>query len=427
MQPEMPCGRVLLVALGLVVLMLGAGSPSANADTSSPDPQQQQALIDQIRAQLGSNLADALAAQQQLRQSLLDNAVQQQDVQAKIVDVEAKIADLDSQIADAQRLEAILAQRIDTERAQLRQLARAIYTQPGSLLVTLAEAQSLSDLLTRVADLNVAGARASEIKSSLAHDLTELQIERKKEQTARDEQVKQRDLLASELAQLQALQAQQERSMADLQVKIEQTRGELYLLNRQSAQLAQQVTDMLQQQQDAIIAAAMQAVWTQVQLWSQSNNVGQIPTSAGHSTTYRFIWPEPQAQISQPFGPSTLALEPAYGGYPHFHTGIDLVEPFGSPIFAADDGVVALVGISSSGYGNYVVIAHSGGLDTLYGHLSTGLVKVGQAVTQGQPVGLEGSTGNSTGPHLHFELRINQKPVNPTPYLPPGPPSAFKG
>ena len=73
------------------------------------------------------------------------------------------------------------------------------------------------------------------------------------------------------------------------------------------------------------------------------------------------------------------------------------------------------------------MIVHAGGLDTLYGHLSTALVKVGQTVSQGTPVGLEGSTGNSTGPHLHFELRINQKPVNPAPYLPPGAPSPFKG
>jgi murein DD-endopeptidase MepM/ murein hydrolase activator NlpD len=104
-----------------------------------------------------------------------------------------------------------------------------------------------------------------------------------------------------------------------------------------------------------------------------------------------------------------------------------MVEPFGSPVYAADDGVVALVGSSSSGYGNFVVIAHSGGLDTLYGHLSVALVKLGDRVAQGQPIGLEGSTGNSTGAHLHFELRINQKPVDPTPYLPPGAPSSFKG
>ncbi len=414
----------LLVAIGLVLLVLGASSPNVSADTLTPE--QQKAVIDQVRAQLGSNLADAMAAQQQLRQSLEENAAQQREVQARIVEVEAKIAELEDQIAAAQRREAFLAIRIDTERAQLRQLARAIYTQPGSILVVLAEAQSLSDLLTRVADLNVAGTRATDIKASLAHDLRELEIERKKEQEARDEQVKQREQLASQLAQLRNLQAQQERSMAQLEEKIAETRYELYVLNHQSAQLAQRVAEMLLEQQNAIIAAAMQAVWTQVQLWIQSNPVGQIPASAGHSTKYRFTWPEPFGQISQGFGPSSLPFEPPYGGYPHFHTGIDLVEPFGSPIFAVDDGLVALVGSSTQGYGNYVVIAHSGGLDTLYGHLSAALVSVGQRVTQGQPIGMEGSTGNSTGPHLHFELRINQRPVDPTPYFPPGPPSPFK-
>jgi murein DD-endopeptidase MepM/ murein hydrolase activator NlpD len=412
----------LLVALGLAVLVLGA-SP-VNADMS---PDQQRALIDQIRAQLGSNLANAMAAQQELKQSLVENAAQQQDLRTKIAEVEAKIKDLDEQIAMCQRREAFLAQRIAAERAQLRQLARAIYTQPSSMLVILAEAQSLSDLLTRIADLNVAGARASEIKTALDRDLVEIETERKKEQAAREEQVKQREKLASQLAQLKALQAQQERSVADLEQKIAETRSELYLLNRQSAQLAQAVTDMLQAQQDAIIAAAMQAVWTQMQLWSQANNVGTIPISAGHSTQYRFIWPEPTSQISQPFGPSTYWFEPPYGRYAHFHTGIDMVAPFGTQVLAADDGVVALVGSSSQGYGKYVILAHSGGLDTLYGHLATPLVNVGDRVIQGQPVGLEGSTGNSTGAHLHFELRIKGAPVDPTPYLPPGQPSAFKG
>ena len=419
--------RGALVALLVAFVVLGAGPGGASASNAPPDPAQQKAVIDQIRAQLGSNLADAMAAQQQLKQSLQQNAAQQHDVQGKIVAVQQKIDDLDVLIEAALQREAMLADRIETERAQLRQLARAIYVAPTSLPVILGEAQSLSDLLTRVADLNIAGSRAADIKASLAKDLTDLEAERQKEQAARDEQVKQRAKLASELAELRRLQKVQQKSMAELQAKIAETQTELYLLKNQSSKLAQQVADMLQQQQDAIIAAAMQAVWTQVQLWTQSNNVGQIPTSAGHSTKYRFIWPEPKAVISQPFGPSRLVLEPPYGGFPHFHTGIDLVEPFGSPVYAADDGVVALVGSSSSGYGRYVVIAHSGGLDTLYGHLSTTLVKVGQLVNQGQTVGLEGSTGNSTGPHLHFELRIKQQPIDPTPYLPPGAPSGFKG
>ncbi|HEY1456064.1 MAG TPA: peptidoglycan DD-metalloendopeptidase family protein [Candidatus Dormibacteraeota bacterium] len=417
--------RAAVIAIIVAFLILGADRAAVTAD-SSPNPQQQLSVIEQVRAQLGSNLANALAAQDQLRQSLQQNAAQQADVQDKINAVEAKIADLDSQIADAQLREGQLATRIETERTQLKQLARAIYVAPGSALLVLAEAKSLGDLLTRVSDLNVAADRAGEIKTSLNRDLVTLQELRVKEQAARDDQVTQRDQLASELAQLQALQVQQEKSMADLQAKIAETQYEMAQLKRQSTQLAQQVADMLTQQEDALISAAMQSAWNQVQLWTQSNNVGQIPISAGHSTKYRFIWPEPQAQISQPFGPSTLVLEPAYAGYPHFHTGIDLVEPFGSPVLAADDGIVALVGSSSTGYGNYVVIAHSGGLDTLYGHLASALVKSGQTVTQGQPIGLEGSTGNSTGAHVHFELRINQTPVNPAPYLPPGAPSPFK-
>jgi murein DD-endopeptidase MepM/ murein hydrolase activator NlpD len=419
--------RKLLIALGAALLVTCAGPTAVGADTAPIDPQQQLALIDQIRAQLGSNLADAMAAQQELRHSLEENAAQQSALQAEIDAVKAKIADLDLRIAAAQRRETFLAARIDSEREQLRELARAIYERPGSVLVVLAQARSLSDLLTRVADLNVAGTHASELKASLTRDLADLITEREKEQDARAEQVKQRDLLDSALAQLRVLRAQQESSMAQLEVKIYQTRTEIALLSRQSTQLAQQVTDMLQQQQDAIISAAMQAVWTQVQLWSQSNSVGQIPASAGHSVQFRFIWPEPTAQISQRFGPSTYWFEPAYGGYPHFHTGMDIVAPFGTQVLAADDGVVALVGSTSSGYGNYVVIAHSGGLDTLYGHLATSLVKVGQQISQGQPVGLEGSTGNSTGAHVHFELRINQKPVDPALYLPPGAPSPFNG
>ncbi len=415
-----------LIALVLAVLVLGADGIAATADGTPSDPAQQRAIIDQVRAQLGSNLADAMAAQQQLRQSLEDNAAQQRVVQGKIAAAEARIADLDMQVAESQRREALLARRIEARRTQLKQLARAAYAAPESALVILAESQSLGDLLTRISDLNVAGAQAAEIKESLKQDLEAQQRERVKQEAARAEQVKLRDQLNSDLSQLKTLQAQQEASLDQLQSKIDETRAELVRLNYQSAQLAQAVTQMLQEQQDAIIAAAMQSVWTQLQLWVQSNNVGQIPTSSGHSTKYRFIWPEPQAEISQPFGPSTYWFEPPYGSYAHFHTGIDLVEPFGSPVLAADDGVVALVGSSSSGYGNYVVIAHSGGLNTLYGHLSTSLVKVGQSVTQGTPVGLEGSTGNSTGAHLHFELRINQSPVNPAPYLPPGAPSAFR-
>ena len=90
----------------------------------------------------------------------------------------------------------------------------------------------------------------------------------------------------------------------------------------------------------------------------------------------------------------------------------------GSPVLAADDGVVAVAAQGATGYGNYVVVAHSNGLTTLYGHLAAELVKPGDPVVQGQPIGLEGSTGMSTGAHLHFEVRVNGQPMDPRPFLP---------
>jgi len=419
----------LITALTLALCVFTIAAQPAAADTNGDlaAAQQRAALIMQVRAQLGTNLADALAAQDQLTRSLAENHQQQDITQGKIDAANAKIADLDVEIA---RLDAEVARtdhKIEVERAQLKALARALYVEPGSLIVTLAESKDLSDMISRISDLNSAGGRARDLKQQLIQDLALQVRDRAQQQAARDQQVTLRDQAAKDLAALQALQQQEEDSKAKLAQKIAETRAELFLIQNQSTQLAQQITQLLQDQQDAIIAAAMQQVWDQVKIYEGQNPLGAISTSANHSKTYRFMWPMPGAAISQGFGPTQLWFEPAFGGFAHFHTGIDLVLPEGSPVQAADDGVVILVGSGPYGYGNYVVLQHQGGLTTLYGHLNRALVKMGDAVQQGQPIGLEGSTGNSTGPHMHFELRINSQPVDPAPYLPPGPPSAFRG
>lgn len=99
-----------------------------------------------------------------------------------------------------------------------------------------------------------------------------------------------------------------------------------------------------------------------------------------------------------------------------FHTGLDLAGPTGSPIRAADGGTVTLAGWNG-GYGYCVIINHGNGYQTLYGHCSKLLVSVGQKVAQGEQIAKVGNTGNSTGPHVHWEVRINGKTVNPASYI----------
>lgn len=118
-------------------------------------------------------------------------------------------------------------------------------------------------------------------------------------------------------------------------------------------------------------------------------------------------------------GSLRIPLPPIYRvgrGFTAYHTGVDLQAPTGTTVFAADGGTVIFAGWSNWGYGNSVVIAH-GNLVTLYGHMNSINVTCGQSVGAGQPIGTVGNTGNSTGPHLHFEVRIGETPDNPYNYL----------
>ena len=103
--------------------------------------------------------------------------------------------------------------------------------------------------------------------------------------------------------------------------------------------------------------------------------------------------------------------------YHEYHPAVDIAGPSGTPIKAADSGYVAVVGRSDTGYGRYVLVDHGNGFQTLYAHFSVIFVEVGQSVGKGQTIGLCGSTGKSTGPHVHFEVKLNGVRRNPLLYL----------
>ena len=123
------------------------------------------------------------------------------------------------------------------------------------------------------------------------------------------------------------------------------------------------------------------------------------------------IWPA-SGWISSPFG---IRRDP-FTGRRRFHEGIDITNRVGAPVIAPADGVVVFAG-RNGGYGKVIYISHGFGITTRYGHLSRILVKVGQHVQRGDVIGKIGNTGRSTGPHLHYEVRINNKPVNPINFI----------
>jgi murein DD-endopeptidase MepM/ murein hydrolase activator NlpD len=394
------------------------------ASPPQPDAATQQ-LIDQARQQLGGGVANALSTVQQLSDVLTQNADEQDQISQRIQSSQDRMDTLDDQIQQLDDDISTTQDRIDTERAQVGVLARQLYQQPDSLLLRLLRAGSLSDMVTQASDMTTAAVRADTLKGKLSSDLARLQQDQADRQRARDEEAQVQEQLDAALTQFEDLADKMQSSSDDLQSLIDDGQAALDGIDAQGVSVAQQAAAMLQKREQSLIAIAEQQVWQQAQLWA-TLNASAIPAPV--ATTYqgspssptgtRFGFPIQGAVLTQGFGPTDLALEPSVFGFPHFHTGLDLASK-NTRIGAAADGVVAAVGSGTTGYGNYVIIVHGGGLLTLYGHLTVTMVKVGDRVTQGQQIGVEGSTGNSTGVHLHFEVRLNGTPVDPSPYLPP--------
>ena len=395
-----------------------ATSARTSCPTTTPTPDPNQAAYAALSARLGGDIANALTAEHRLSITLdqfagieLGLTAQVAQEEATIARLQAEIAALDAQIADTQA-------RIEVEKQELAVLTRALYRQPDSFWILIARTGNLHEALIATADAVVAGQRAHALQDRLQADLVKLQAERDARQSDFDRESNTRDLLVANLNSLQDVMTQQTAVSGQLMTLLTELQAAKAQLQNQPPSVTTDLAQLLEAQEQDLILRSYQTAWAQAEVGTGLALVNNALPLGKTIAGLKLWYPLAQFTITQGYGPTTFALEPPLGPFKHFHTGIDLSAPLGAPVMAAADGVVVAVGHGAIGYGNYVVIAHGGGIATLYGHLLQTNVSAGQVVVRGQVIGLEGSTGYSTGPHVHFELRVNNLVTDPLPYLP---------
>lgn len=249
-----------------------------------------------------------------------------------------------------------------------------------SFLEVLLESTSMSDFVTRFDFLTRIAEQDSRLVRELAAERDQIEQRKKELMTKKEEVAVLRQTILAKREYLAARSADRKAVLSSLN-----TEREAYLRAVQELEeSSRRLTQLIQQMQSG----------------------GQPRQGTG-----RFIWPA-AGPITSSYG---MRYHPILHEY-RMHTGIDIGAPHGAAVKAADDGTVIYAGWMG-GYGQVVVIDHGGGYSTLYAHLSSVLVGKGDGVNQGQTIGRVGSTGWSTGPHLHFEVRVNGNPQNPLSYL----------
>jgi len=368
---------------------------------------------------LSGDLAAALTTQHQLSQTVAAATARAQLLAAELTQEEAKVTELQNEIADLDAKIEALQTRIDTERTQLKALTRAIYRRPASWLDIVASSGNLADALTATADMVVAGQRAHALQQRLTSDLATVQSDRDARQTDLDNESATLDEVQSGISSLSDIQTELNSLTGQLSTLITRIRTTASGLANVSPDVTAALASLMETQQSTLNSQSQAAAWAIAGAGAGlAANLMELPAGLGPSG-FALLWPVIGGTITQPFGPTSFALEPPLGQYAHFHTGVDIAAAYGTPVIASADGLVVSVQHTGVGYGNYVIVAHGGGFLTLYGHLADTTVMEGQQVTRGQLLGHIGTSGLSTGPHLHFEVRYNGAVVDPMRYLLP--------
>ncbi len=377
-----PISKKIIALLILAALTLGIlPAYGATLDDLQKQQQQIQRNMEEQQKLLQKKNDEGKALLQQLEQI-------EQEIEAK----EAEIARLDQELDAAQtRVQQVTAALQQTEAGQAKRIdilctrLKDIY-QVGQVnyIEVLLQSTTMEDFLVRM-----------ELLAKIAQGDVKLIAEIKAE---KEKIAAQKAVLEAERDKIAQLRRQADGERVQLASRQESRRQLLAQVEAEKKRVAAALDEMeaLSRQ----IAAKIHA--------EQAKSKRQL----GPEGTKGMLWPLPgHTSISSPFG---WRIHPLLKTR-RFHDGVDLPAPTGTEIIAPLDGEVLSTGYLG-GYGNHVAIDHGGGLSTMYGHLSSILVREGQEIKKGQVIGRVGSTGWSTGPHLHFMIMLQGEPTNPMNY-----------
>ena len=357
------------------------------------------------REQMQSNLSDLKKVKEQLQASKDDLTGYITQIDANLTQMQGKIDDLKSKITDKEaeiekteaELEAAQEQQQEQYEA-MKQRIRFMYERGSNVyLELLFENGGFGGMLNKAVYVEQIAQYDREKLDEYAQQvelvsLTKESLEQEKE------------TLNTAKANVEQEEVNMQSLLAEKKTQVASVEGDLENQNATIAEYEAQVA-----QQNAEIQALEAAVAAEKEQLAAQNKPQQTRTYDGGM----FAWPAPSyTYISSEFGYRT---HPIYGDS-RFHNGLDMAAPGGSPILAAYDGAVVAAAYSSS-MGNYVMLDHGDGLYTIYMHASALYVSKGQSVSKGEQIAAVGSTGNSTGNHLHFSVRLNGSYVSPWNYL----------
>lgn len=330
------------------------------------------------------------------------------DTENKIGKKEKEVNATQAKVEQTKKELKAAEERVAQRKEELIIRLRSIYESGGSVsyLDVLMGASSVGDFLQRLDFLGYIMKKDRMILDAFIEEKERVEAKKKELESLLAQ-------LNEQLTELKGLKSKLQAQKKDREVTIASIKAEQRHLAEYDEEKMQELL-ALANKKSALIRKKHEAELKKM----EEERARRSPQASRGGAVYSgglLAWPVPGYGINSPYG--------MRGGRMHY--GVDMAAPRGTGVLAAEDGFVSTV-VSGcqegdrwcgGGFGNYVVITHPGGIDTLYAHLSAISVSEGQRVSRGQTIGAVGNTGNSTGPHLHFEVRHNGQRVNPTPYL----------